>query len=44
VEVVRPLVLGRVEYGVLLHLAWILVFVFIFTALPVNLLSKKLVK
>ena len=44
VEVIRPLVLGRVEYGVLLHLAWILVFVFIFTALPVNLLSKKLVK
>ena len=44
VEVVRPLVLGTVGYGILLHLGWILAFVFIFTVLPVNLLRKKLVK
>ena len=44
VEVVRPLILGTVEYGILLHLGWILAFVFIFTVLPVNLLRRKLVK
>ncbi len=44
VEVVRPLVLGRIGDAVLIHLAWMLVFVLIFTAIPVNLLGKKLVK
>jgi lipooligosaccharide transport system permease protein len=44
VEVVRPLVLGTVGYGILIHLGWILAFVFIFTVLPVNLLRRKLVK
>ena len=44
VEVIRPLVLGTAGYGILLHLGWILAFVFIFTVLPVNLLKKKLVK
>jgi lipooligosaccharide transport system permease protein len=44
VEIIRPLVLGRLEFGVLLHLAWVIVFLLIFTALPVNLLRKSLVK
>ena len=44
VEVIRPLVLGRLEFEVLIHLAWITGFVLIFTALPVNLLRKRLVK
>ena len=44
VEIIRPLVLGRLEFGVLIHLAWITGFVLIFTALPVNLLRKRLVK
>ena len=44
VEVIRPLVLGRVEIGILLHLVWIAAFILIFTALPVNLLRRRLVK
>jgi lipooligosaccharide transport system permease protein len=44
VEIIRPLVLGRVGSDIIIHLAWIAGFVLIFTALPVNLLRKKLVK
>lgn len=44
VEIIRPVVIGQIGYGVLLHLAWIIVFIFIFTAVPVNLLRKQLVK
>jgi len=44
VEIIRPLVLGRLDFGVLIHLVWIGTFVLIFTALPVNLLRKRLVK
>jgi lipooligosaccharide transport system permease protein len=44
VSVVRPLVLGNVGMPVVFDLAWILVFLAIFTAVPVNLLRSKLVK
>jgi len=44
VGVVRPLVLGNVGLPVLLDLTWILVFLAIFTVVPVNLLRSKLVK
>jgi lipooligosaccharide transport system permease protein len=44
VEVIRPLVTGNVGPLVLLHLAWMFVFVLICTAIPVNLLRSKLVK
>jgi lipooligosaccharide transport system permease protein len=44
VEIVRPLVLGTVGSAVLEHLAWIGIFLLIFTAVPVNRLRKNLVK
>ncbi len=44
VNVVRPLVLGNVGIPVLFDLAWILAFLAIFIAVPVNLLRSKLVK
>jgi lipooligosaccharide transport system permease protein len=44
VEIIRPLVLGRIGIVIALHLAWIAAFVFVFAVVPVNLLSKKLVK
>lgn len=44
VEIIRPLVIGNVGYGIIVHLAWVIVFILIFTAVPVNLLRKKLVK
>jgi len=44
VEIIRPIVIGRLSFGVLLHLLWIGAFILVFTAVPVNLLRKKLVK
>ncbi len=44
VEIIRPLVIGNIGYGIIVHLAWVIVFILIFTAVPVNLLRKKLVK
>jgi lipooligosaccharide transport system permease protein len=44
VEIIRPLVVGSIGYGVIVHLAWMIVFILIFTAVPVNLLRKRLVK
>ena len=44
VEIIRPIVTGRLDYGILLHLAWIIVFILIFAAVPVNRLRKNLVK
>lgn len=44
VEIIRPIVTGRLGYAILLHLAWIIVFVLIFIAVPVNRLRKNLVK
>lgn len=44
VEIIRPLVIGNVGPDVLQHLGWILVFLLVFTVIPVNLLRKKLVK
>lgn len=44
VNIVRPLVLGTVGIDVLPHLLWIAVFIIVLAVVPVNLLSKKLVK
>jgi len=44
VEIIRPLVIGKIGFGVVVHLVWIIVFILIFAAVPVNLLRKKLVK
>jgi len=44
VRVIRPLILGTVGIPVLLDLAWIIVFIAIFTVVPINLLRNKLVK
>jgi lipooligosaccharide transport system permease protein len=44
VEIIRPLVIGNIGYGIVVHLAWVIVFILVFTAVPVNLLKKKLVK
>ena len=44
VEIIRPLVIGNIGYGIIVHLAWVIVFILIFTPVPVNLLRKKLVK
>jgi lipooligosaccharide transport system permease protein len=44
VEIIRPVIVGSIGYGVMLHLAWMIVFILIFIAVPVNLLRKRLVK
>jgi lipooligosaccharide transport system permease protein len=44
VEIIRPIVIGRLDFGILSHFAWIIVFILIFTAVPVNRLRKNLVK
>ena len=44
VEIIRPLVIGKIGFGVVVHLVWIIAFILIFAAVPVNLLRKKLVK
>jgi lipooligosaccharide transport system permease protein len=44
VEVIRPLVLGQIGYGILPHLVWVIVFIILFVAVPVNLLRQKLVR
>jgi len=44
VEIIRPLVIGKIGFGIVVHLVWIIVFILIFAAVPVNLLRKKLVK
>ena len=44
VSIIRPLVLGTVDTGVIFHLLWILAFIIILGVVPVNLLRKKLVK
>ena len=44
VEIIRPLVIGKIGFGVVGHLVWIIVFILIFAAVPVNLLRKQLVK
>jgi lipooligosaccharide transport system permease protein len=44
VSIIRPLVLGTAGMDAVFHLVWISVFIVIFAAVPVNLLSKKLVK
>jgi lipooligosaccharide transport system permease protein len=44
VSIIRPLVLGTAGMDAVFHLVWIAVFIVIFAAVPVNLLSRKLVK
>jgi lipooligosaccharide transport system permease protein len=44
VRIIRPLVLGNVGLPMLLDLAWILIFIAVFTVVPINLLRNKLVK
>jgi lipooligosaccharide transport system permease protein len=44
VGVIRPLILGNIGPSVLFDLVWILVFLGIFTVVPINLLRNKLVK
>lgn len=44
VSIIRPLVLGTVGMDVLPHMIWITLFILILVVVPVNLLSRKLVK
>lgn len=44
VSIIRPLVLGTIGFDVLPHMIWIAVFIVVLVVVPVNLLSRKLVK
>jgi hypothetical protein len=44
VSIIRPLVLGTVGMDVLPHVIWIALFILVLVVVPVNLLSRKLVK